>query len=107
MGTTLTLGFVEGGVMVSAPLLGSLIDAYADTPGTRFGFIPMFTSAAVLMLVVAVFYRLTAARTEDVDTDHEEDTVPPVPEVADSEETGSAADLPEPALACQGTGNGS
>ncbi len=59
--------------MLSAPLLGGLIDAYAKVPGTRFGFIPMFGCAAGMIAVVAAFYGLTAARTTDDDTEHAED----------------------------------
>ncbi|HUG17814.1 MAG TPA: MFS transporter [Planctomycetaceae bacterium] len=107
MGTTLTLGFVEAGVMISAPLLGALIDAYAETPGTRFGFIPMFATAAGLAVIVGVFYLSTAARTEDVDTVHEEDSIPLASEGAASDEVGSGEELPEPVLACQESGNAS
>jgi len=73
MGTTLTLGFVEAGTMFSAPLLGAIIDQFAETEWAKFGFIPMFVVAVMFTVAVAVYYGLTAARVPDDDTLHEED----------------------------------
>lgn len=47
-GTTLVLGFVEVGAMLAGPVLGGIID--------RFGFAPMFYSAGLTALVIAVVY---------------------------------------------------
>lgn len=56
-GTTLVLGFTELGAMLSAPPLGWIID--------RFGFSPMFYTAAGTALTIGVIYGLTAARHPD------------------------------------------
>jgi hypothetical protein len=40
---------------------------------------------------------------EDVDTVHEEDSISPASQGAASDEAGSEEELPEPALACQGS----
>ncbi len=73
MGTTLSLGFVEAGTMLSAPLLGAIIDRFGDNAALKFGFIPMYGTAAGLVVCVAAFYFLTAARHPDIDAEHVED----------------------------------
>lgn len=73
MGTTLTLGFVEGGTMLSAPILGAIIDEFATAEWAKFGFIPMLLASALFTTAVAVYYGMTAARVPDDDTLHAED----------------------------------
>lgn len=95
MGTTLTLGFVESGTMISAPILGMIIDHYASAEWAKFGFTPMYLSAAGVTVFVAVYYALTAARIPDEDEVHEEDRLHLEPV-----ETEPSL-KPEPALACE------
>lgn len=73
MGTTLTLGFVEAGTMISAPILGTIIDHYSAQNWANFGFTPMYLAAALLTVCVAIYYGLTAARVPDDDSLHAED----------------------------------
>lgn len=73
LGTTLTLGFVEAGTMLSAPILGAIIDRYYGAAELKYGFVPMFAASAVMMVAVAVYYRLTAASQPDIDRPHDED----------------------------------
>ena len=61
-GTTITLGFFDLGMAVSAPFLGRIIDQFDSV-----GFTPMFYTAAGMMVTVATFYALTAGRYPDVD----------------------------------------
>ncbi len=61
-GTTITLGFFDLGMALSAPFLGRVIDQFDGV-----GFTPMFYTATGMMLVVATFYFLTAGREPDVD----------------------------------------
>jgi MFS family permease len=57
-GTTLVLGSTELGSLISAPLLGSLINTFkAD-----YGYYPLFLLTSAMAGVVAVVYSLTAAR---------------------------------------------
>ena len=58
-GTTILLGFTEVGAILSAPLLGGMID--------RYGFSPMFTVTAGMSLLLAAVYALTDARKPDDD----------------------------------------
>ncbi len=68
-GTTLVLGFTELGTIISAPLLGAIIDLGREAgslePGREFR--RMFIVAGAVALVVAVIYALTAARRPDRD----------------------------------------
>ncbi|WP_166831037.1 MFS transporter [Thalassoroseus pseudoceratinae] len=61
-GTTITLGFFDLGMALSAPFLGRVIDQFDGV-----GFTPMFYTAMGMMLIVATFYTLTAGRHPDVD----------------------------------------
>jgi len=56
-GTTIILGFTEVGQIISAPLLGWVID--------RFGFSPMFYVSSGVALSVGALYALTSARKPD------------------------------------------
>lgn len=58
-GTTIVLGFTEVGAMISAPVLGGIID--------HFGFTPMFFTVAGTAVGIGVFYALTGARQPDDD----------------------------------------
>jgi MFS family permease len=62
-GTTLILGFFDIGYMVSAPLLGWIIDSFSGGAG----FTPMFLFASGWACFTAVTYALTAGRTHDED----------------------------------------
>jgi len=53
-GTTIILGFTELGVVLSAPVLGAIID--------RFGFVPMFATAGATCLAIGITYAATAQR---------------------------------------------
>ena len=66
-GTAITLGFMDLGVFLFAPLLGWVIDEY--------GFVPMFLTSASTAVVIGVYYWLATAGLTDVDSDH----VPLVP----------------------------
>ena len=61
-GTTVVMGFFELGVVVSAPILGTIIDAFDGH-----GFTPMFLFAGSVTVIVGVVYLLTTARTSDAD----------------------------------------
>ena len=63
-GTTLVLGFSELGTVLSAPILGAIIDAY-----NHVGFRPMFWVTGISACVVGIYYAATAARRPDVDHD--------------------------------------
>jgi MFS family permease len=71
-GTTLVLGFTELGTVISAPILGAIIDHFNHR-----GFAQMFAMSSTLPLVVALYYAATAARTPDKDL--QEDLVEPAP----------------------------
>lgn len=60
-GTTIILGFAELGQVLSAPVLGWIID--------EFHFSAMFYASAVCTLTIGVLYALTAARQPDFDAD--------------------------------------
>lgn len=68
-GTTITLGFFDLGMALSAPVLGRVIDQFDGV-----GFTPMFYTATGLMLAVATFYTLTAGRHPDVDVTRARET---------------------------------
>jgi MFS family permease len=61
-GTTLVLGFTELGTVISAPVLGAIIDYYNHR-----GFAQMFAMSSALPLIVALYYVCTAARQPDQD----------------------------------------
>lgn len=61
-GTTLVLGFTELGTIVSAPLLGSVIDYFDDA-----GYPQMFLAAGAVAMLVGLVYAATAARHPDHD----------------------------------------
>lgn len=65
-GTTLVLGFIEIGTIVSAPVLGAIIDYFDQR-----GFPQMFYASAAVCAIVGVLYLSTSARREDVDIDTE------------------------------------
>lgn len=82
-GNTVTLGFVDLGIMVSSPILGGVID--------RYGFPAMFYTSASTMTVVTLLYAVLRFRTADnanvpvIDQPVEADDAPadeatPVPE---------------------------
>lgn len=60
-GTTITLAFVDLGLMVTAPFLGWLID--------NWGFAPMFSTAAGILFAMAALYGLMTAHIVDADLD--------------------------------------
>lgn len=70
-GTTLTLGFFDLGMMLSAPILGTVIDAFNGT-----GYHQMFTLTAATTALVAIIYACTSARNPDEDTLTTTDTLP-------------------------------
>jgi predicted MFS family arabinose efflux permease len=61
-GTTLTLGFIDLGIAVSAPLMGMLIE--------QFSFPTMFHASAAATAIVAVMYAFIAHRWPDAGHDH-------------------------------------
>lgn len=61
-GTTVVMGFFDVGTVVSAPILGTIIDHFDGT-----GFTPMFLFSALMSTVVAAIYLLTTAKTFDND----------------------------------------
>jgi hypothetical protein len=60
-GTTITMGFMDLGVFLSAPLLGWVIDAY--------GFSTMFMTSAALAFTVGVMYAVLTHGAADSDRD--------------------------------------
>ncbi|MEZ6144500.1 MAG: MFS transporter [Planctomycetaceae bacterium] len=60
-GTTITLGFMDLGVFLSAPILGWVIDTY--------GFNAMFLSSAGTALVIGIIYGIATFRLVDLDSD--------------------------------------
>lgn len=68
-GTTLVLGFQELGIILSAPVLGAIIDSYDDR-----GYPQMFVAAAAVSFVVGIIYACTAARHPDRDLTDENRT---------------------------------
>ena len=81
-GSTLILGFFDFGMLVTAPLLGGVIDGVDHLGGD--GFPPMFLTAAALVLGVGLLYSFTTARRPDRDL---------VAEQAAAAERGTAAEL--------------
>ena len=63
-GTTLVLGFVDLGSALFAPVLGAIIDSFAEP-----GFTQMFLASSGMVTIVLVLYLLTAARQPDFDND--------------------------------------
>lgn len=61
-GTAITLGFMDLGVFLFAPLLGWVIDL--------FGFVPMFLTSAGTTALIGVYYRLATIGLVDEDRDH-------------------------------------
>jgi len=99
MGTTLALGFVEAGTMISAPILGMIIDHFATAEWSNYGFTPMYLGAAGVTVFVAIYYGFTAARVPDTDDIHVEDKMD---EPSSAKVGGAVSPLkPEPALACE------
>lgn len=76
-GTTIALGFMEVGVMISAPALGWIID--------QFGFQTMFFTSGGIALTVGVYYAFTTV------LHHDEDIVKPVVPVIESPEPAADA----------------
>jgi MFS family permease len=70
-GTTLVLGFIEIGTIVSAPLLGAIIDHFDQR-----GYTQMFYTSATVCAVVGVLYLTTSARQMDVDFEHNSSALP-------------------------------
>lgn len=82
-GTTITLGFIELGLALSAPLLGKVIDV-----GGPSGFTRVFWFSSAMALTIGIIYALTNPR-----IDVESETPSP---------QNDAASLPEvPSLACR------
>jgi len=103
MGTTLALGFVEAGTMISAPILGMIIDYYSSAEWANYGFTPMYLGAAGVTVFVAVYYALTAARIPDTDDIHAEDKVI---DRFPADISGTTPSFrPEPVMACESTDN--
>lgn len=82
-GTAITLGFMDLGVFLFAPLLGWVIDTY--------GFVPMFLTSAGTAFAIGVYYRFATIGLVDTDSDHVPLPIPPEPVVETSRS------LPEPA----------
>lgn len=61
-GTTVVMGFFDVGTVVSAPILGTIIDYFDGT-----GFTAMFLFSAFTSTLVAVIYQFTTAKTVDTD----------------------------------------
>lgn len=61
-GTTLVLGFSEIGTVLSAPILGAIIDYFNE-----YGFEAMFLTTGGTAACIGVYYALTAARRPDRD----------------------------------------
>lgn len=70
-GTTLVLGFTELGAMISAPVLGGLIDYFSEQFGPKAGFVAMFYASAGTALVIGIVYAIKTVRTVDNDGRHE------------------------------------
>lgn len=60
-GTAITLGFMDLGIFVFAPLLGWVIDTY--------GFVPMFLTSAGTTVAIGIYYRLATLGLVDTDSD--------------------------------------
>jgi MFS family permease len=75
--TTLVLGFIEVGTIISAPLLGAIIDYFDHR-----GFAQMFCTTATVCAVVGAIYLVTSARHADIDLKAEAETAAPLDEVS-------------------------
>jgi MFS family permease len=71
-GTTMMLGFTEIGAMISAPLLGAIIDHFHHQGMTHLGFRLMFYTTAGIGLAIGTLYSLTEARKPDDEFSREE-----------------------------------
>ncbi len=90
-GTTITLGFMDLGVFLSAPLLGHMIDTY--------GFNAMFLTSAGTGAAIGIFYGLATFRLVDADSDA---VTLERPAIAEPVVAGEAFPdrTPEPVLVC-------
>jgi MFS family permease len=61
-GTAITLGFMDLGVFLFAPLLGWVIDTY--------GFVPMFLTSAGSAVLIGIYYAVATRHLVDNDSDH-------------------------------------
>lgn len=86
-GTTLVLGFVDLGMAVFAPLLGSIIDFFDGV-----GFEQMFFTSTACSLSVAAVYALTTARKPDVDRRDDDDDSMLIPPPAEPRDAGERDD---------------
>lgn len=75
--TTLILGFIEVGTIISAPLLGAIIDYFDHR-----GFAQMFYTTATVCAVVGVLYLVTSARRADADLESDSNSRSMEPEVS-------------------------
>lgn len=79
-GTTIILGFTELGVVLSAPILGGIIDFYRSNHADPIqGFTMMYFASAATATLVAIAYALTAARQPDEEVLPKAKTLNPVP----------------------------
>jgi MFS family permease len=81
-GTTLVMGFIDLGTVVSAPILGTIIDL--------FGFTQLFLTSATTIVAIAVIYGLTTARVPD------SDVVPLADAVHAGRKKGIVSPVPQP-----------
>src|SRR5690606_6005109 len=72
-GTTLVLGFTELGTVLSAPILGGIIDYFHGT-----GFSQMFAATGSTAFAIAGYYALTAARCPDKEQEWETPSIPAI-----------------------------
>jgi MFS family permease len=94
-GTAITLGFMDLGVFLFAPLLGWVIDA--------FGFVPMFLTSAAATLLIGIYYATATIGLTDDDSDHVPSIQPPLaePQLAGPQRP-AAEPVPRPELlACR------
>jgi MFS family permease len=87
-GTTITLGFIELGAALSAPVMGWIIDQ-----GGSLGFQRMFWISSALALATGIIYALTNPR-----IDIEKEVPSPLSEIRPLEETAALACRWEPCL---------
>jgi MFS family permease len=81
-GTTIVLGFTEVGAMLSAPLLGWIIDA--------FGFTPMFLTASGTAFVIGIAFWLTSGLRQEAKGTLQGNEIGVEEELADDEEQPTA-----------------
>ncbi|MCA9077023.1 MAG: MFS transporter [Planctomycetaceae bacterium] len=86
-GTTITLGFMDLGVFISAPILGRVIDTY--------GFNAMFLTSAGTAIAIGLFYAVRTFGLTDADSDSVTLDRPVQPSIAAETESS-----PEPVLVC-------